>query len=110
MLERYDEASERSSTGRRFPRGVGINRWPSRERLRVTRRITHEDLRQAVVAKSVYDKTSAASRLDAYRGGRDDIRSSGETRGSFIVPDGTELAADGNSASALALVHETRSR
>jgi hypothetical protein len=46
--------------------------------LRVTRRITHEDLRQAVVAKSVYDKTSDEARFDAYRGGRDDIRSSAD--------------------------------
>lgn len=62
--------------------------------LRVTRRITHEDLRQAVVAKSVYDKTSDAPRFDADRGGRDDIRSSADTpRGNFIVGDGTELVA-----------------
>src|SRR6185295_13888749 len=62
--------------------------------LRVTRSITHEDLRQAVVARSVYDKTSDEARFDAYRGGRDDIRSSaGTPRGNFIVPDGTELVA-----------------
>jgi hypothetical protein len=32
--------------------------------LRVTRRITHEDLRQPVVANSVYDKTSDAPQFD----------------------------------------------
>ena len=61
-------------------------------RLRVTRRITHEDLSQAVVAKSVYDKTSDAARFD--RGGRDDVRWPAETpRNNIIVPDGTQLVA-----------------
>ena len=63
-------------------------------RLRVTRRITHEDLRQAVVAKSVYDKTSDAARFDADRRGRDDVRWPAETpRNNMIVPDGTQLVA-----------------
>ena len=60
--------------------------------LRVIRRITHEDLRQPVVAKSVYAKTAAAPQFDVSR-----IRDNRETRGSstsrFIVPDGTALVA-----------------
>jgi hypothetical protein len=62
--------------------------------LRVTRRITDEDLRQAVVAKSVYDKTSDTAHFETYRGVRDDTRSSADTPGgNFIVRDGTELVA-----------------
>jgi hypothetical protein len=60
--------------------------------LRVTRRITHEDLRQAVVAKSVYDKTSPTPQFDLYRGTREDDRSGG-FRNDVGVPDGTELVA-----------------
>jgi hypothetical protein len=66
-------------------------------KLLVTRRITHEDPREAVVAKSVYDKTSAAPQFDVSRRGRDisrgrDIDALPETsRGRFAVPDGTEL-------------------
>lgn len=56
-------------------------------RLRVTRRVTHEDLRQAVVSKSVYDKTSDAARFDA-EWPPTDTRPSG-----FIVPNGTNLVA-----------------
>jgi hypothetical protein len=60
--------------------------------LRVTRRITHEDLRQAVVAKCVYDKTSPTPQFDLYRGTREDDRSGGY-RNDVGVPDGTELVA-----------------
>jgi hypothetical protein len=63
------------------------------QRLRVTRRITHEDLRQPVVAKSVYDKTSDAARFDIDRRDRDDFRSSADTRGDFVVRDGTDVVA-----------------
>ena len=62
--------------------------------LRVTRRITHEDLRQAVVAKSVYDKTSDAPQWDVYtrvrRGGGG---AAADDEGGFIVPDGTDIVA-----------------
>ena len=62
-------------------------------RMRVTRRITHEDLREAVVAKSVYDKTSDAPQFAVYAGGRDEYVSADISGGSFIVRDGTELLA-----------------
>jgi uncharacterized protein YcfJ len=62
--------------------------------LRVTRRITHEDLRQAVVAKSVYDKTSDTPQWDVYarvrRGGG---VAAADDEGGFIVPDGTDMVA-----------------
>jgi hypothetical protein len=60
--------------------------------LRVTRRITHEDLRQAVVAKSVYDKTSDTPQWDVYARVR---RGAGaaDDEGSFLVPDGTDMVA-----------------
>ena len=62
--------------------------------LRVTRRITHEDLRQAVVAKSVYDKTSDAPQFDLARGNQGDYPSrETTTRDRFGVPDGTEVVA-----------------
>jgi hypothetical protein len=57
--------------------------------LRVTRRITDEDLRQAVVAKSVYDKTSDSPRFDV----RGDYSAAGASRGGVLVPDGTQLVA-----------------
>jgi YmgG-like glycine-zipper protein len=57
--------------------------------LRVTRRITDEGLRQAVVAKSVYDKTSDSPRFNV----RDNYRAAGASRGSVLVPDGTQLVA-----------------
>jgi hypothetical protein len=61
--------------------------------LRVTRRITHEDLRQAVVAKSVYEKTSDVPQFDIGRSGRDSYAPPATTRDRFLVPDGTELMA-----------------
>ena len=61
--------------------------------LRVTRRITHEDLRQAVVANSVYDKTSDRPEWSAYSGVREDYASSDISGGNVIVRDGTELMA-----------------
>jgi hypothetical protein len=57
--------------------------------LRVTRRITDEDLRQAVVAKSVYDKTSESPHFDV----RGNYPAAGASRGSVLVPDGTQLVA-----------------
>lgn len=57
--------------------------------LRVTRRITDEGLRQAVVAKSVYDKISDTPQLDVYSGVRENYPASGN----FIVPDGAQLTA-----------------
>jgi hypothetical protein len=57
--------------------------------LRVTRRITDEDLRQAVVAKSVYDKTSESPQFDV----RGNYPAAGASRGSVLVPDGTQLVA-----------------
>jgi hypothetical protein len=62
-------------------------------RLRVTRRITHEDLRQAVVAASVYDKTSDTPQWDVYAGARRARSSTDAPGGGFIVPDGTEVVA-----------------
>lgn len=61
--------------------------------LRVTRRITDESLRQAVVAKSVYDKTSDIPQLADYSGVRDNYRAAGTSRRNFLVPDGTQLVA-----------------
>ena len=60
--------------------------------LRVTRRITHEDLRQPVVANSVYDKTSDAPQFDVSRA-RDNRARSDVPTSRFIVPDGTEVMA-----------------
>jgi hypothetical protein len=57
--------------------------------LRVTRRITDEDLRQAVVAKSVYDKTSDSPQFDV----RGKHPAAGPSRGGVLVPDGTQLVA-----------------
>jgi hypothetical protein len=61
--------------------------------LRVTRRITDEGLRQPVVAKSVYDKTSDIPQLTGYSGGRDNYPAAGTRRGNVLVPDGTQLVA-----------------
>ena len=61
--------------------------------LRVTRRITDEDLRQAVVAKSVYDKTSESPQFGVYSGVRGNYPAAGASRGSVLVPDGTQLVA-----------------
>jgi hypothetical protein len=61
--------------------------------LRVTRRITDEGLRQAVVATSVYDKTSATPQLNLRTGARDRYRGADTSRGAFPVPDGTQLVA-----------------
>jgi hypothetical protein len=60
--------------------------------LRVTRRITHEDLQQPVVANSVYDKTSDAPHFDVSRA-RDKLATSDVPAGRFIVSDGTEVMA-----------------
>jgi hypothetical protein len=62
-------------------------------RLRVTRRVTDEDLRDAVVGNSVYDRTSDAPQFDTSRGDRYTERSAVATTGRFIVADGTEVVA-----------------
>ncbi|HEV2666756.1 MAG TPA: hypothetical protein VG324_17690, partial [Blastocatellia bacterium] len=62
-------------------------------RLRVTRRITDEGLRQQVVANSVYEKTSDVAQLDIYSGDRDNYPPAGASGGNFVVPDGTRLVA-----------------
>jgi len=59
--------------------------------LRVTRRITDEGLRQPVVARSVYDKTSDNPQLNVYSGGRHSAPRT--SRGNAFVPDGTQLVA-----------------
>jgi YMGG-like Gly-zipper len=59
--------------------------------LRVTRRITDEGLRQPVVARSVYDKTSDNPQLNVYPRGRDSAPRT--SRGNLFVPDGTQLVA-----------------
>ena len=61
--------------------------------LRVTRRITDEGLRQQVVAKSVYDKTSDTPQLNIYASVQDDYPTAEFPRGNFIVLDGTQLVA-----------------
>jgi hypothetical protein len=61
--------------------------------LRVTRRITHEDLRDAVETKSVYDKTSDAPQFDRSRRLGDNERSRDTSHDRSIVPDRTELVA-----------------
>ena len=68
--------------------------------LAVTRRITHEDLRQPVVARSVYDRTSDTPQWDSsprvWRGaGSTSSGQAGQENGfgGFIVPDGTEVVA-----------------
>jgi hypothetical protein len=60
--------------------------------LRVTRRIMHEDLRQPVVANSVYDKTSDAPQFDVSRP-RDNRARADSSAGRVLVPDGTEVVA-----------------
>lgn len=61
--------------------------------LRVTRRISDEGLRQTVVAKSVYDKTSDRAELNVYTGDRNDYPPIDSQSGTFAVPDGTQLMA-----------------
>ena len=61
--------------------------------LRVTRRITDEDLRQPVVAKSVYDKTSDMPQLESTPASGVTTLAAGASGGSFVVPDGTQLVA-----------------
>ena len=65
--------------------------------LGVTRRITHEDLQQAVVARSVYDKTSDTPQWDSparvWRGAGSTSSGQANQEGGFIVPDGTDVVA-----------------
>jgi len=64
--------------------------------LAVTRRITHEDLRQPVVARSVYDRTSDTPQWDSparvWRGAGS-TSGQADQEGGFIVPDGTDVVA-----------------
>jgi uncharacterized protein YcfJ len=62
-------------------------------RLRVSRRITDEGLRQPVVANSVYDKTSDTAQLTGYSNRRNNDAAAGTRRGNVLVPDGTQLVA-----------------
>jgi hypothetical protein len=65
--------------------------------LGVTRRITHEDLRQPVVARSVYDRTSDTPQWDSsprvWRGAGSTASGQGVQEDGFIVPDGTDVVA-----------------
>ncbi|MFN7945095.1 MAG: YMGG-like glycine zipper-containing protein [Blastocatellia bacterium] len=62
------------------------------ERLRVTRRIYAERLSQPVVVSSVYDRTSNTAQLNLYQGRNDNVGYN-RPRGSFYVPNGTQLVA-----------------
>lgn len=62
------------------------------DRLRVTRRIYAERLSQPVVVSSVYDRTSNTAQLNLYQGRNDNVGSN-RPRGSFYVPNGTQLVA-----------------
>ena len=65
--------------------------------LGVTRRITHEDLRQPVVARSVYDRTSDTPQWDSsprvWRGAGSTASGQTDQEGGFLVPDGTDVVA-----------------
>lgn len=61
--------------------------------LRVTRRISDEALTQPVTAQSIYAKTSDVAQLDLYSEASDSPVVADVPRGSFVVPDGTQLAA-----------------
>jgi hypothetical protein len=65
--------------------------------LSVTRRITHEDLRQPVVARSVYDRTSDTPQWDSsprvWRAAGSTSSGQSGQEGGFIVPDGTDVVA-----------------
>jgi hypothetical protein len=68
--------------------------------LRVTRRVTDENLSDAVVAKSFYDKTSSTPQFSLYRSDRSrDRRDDGEgfptgrSPGNYVVPEGTTVVA-----------------
>ncbi len=76
--------------------------------LRVTRSVSQEDLRDPVVARSVYDRTSNTAQFDTYnsnrgsRGGYDNRGGSGNRNefpsesapsSSYLVPDGTQVFA-----------------
>ncbi|HWQ32072.1 MAG TPA: YMGG-like glycine zipper-containing protein [Blastocatellia bacterium] len=69
------------------------------QRLRVTRRIYMERLAQPIIASSVYDRTSNVAQLDLYNdraggfGRNGDYRNNDRVRGSFYVPNGTQLVA-----------------
>lgn len=64
------------------------------QQLRVTRRISDdENLRQQVVAYSIYEKTSTEAQFNLHSGARYDYPSSGVSESNFLVPDGTELVA-----------------
>lgn len=69
--------------------------------LRVTRRVTQEDLRDAVVAQTLYDKTSSTPQFDLYSGGRygggqydgEEFPSTSTPSTNYLVAEGTEVVA-----------------
>jgi hypothetical protein len=70
------------------------------QRLRVTRRLSVQNLTQPVVVQSVYERTSDVAQLDIYNGSptySGNYPTTGTTSGSFIVPDNTQLVAVLNS-------------
>jgi hypothetical protein len=78
--------------------------------LSVTRRITHEDLRQPVVARSVYDRTSDTPQWNnpsprVWRGAGSPAGQSGQESG-FIVPDGTDVVATLNDTLSTRQAHD----
>lgn len=67
--------------------------------LRVTRRLMTDRLNQPVIVQSTYERTADTAQLDLYDSrrevptSRDFPTRSERTRGSFIIPDGTQLSA-----------------
>jgi hypothetical protein len=67
-------------------------------RLRVTRRITADNLYTPLTVVSVYDKTSEVAQLDIYNGSTVGYpNTTVTTTGDFVVPSGTQLVAALNS-------------
>jgi hypothetical protein len=69
----------------------------SNNRLIVTRQLYSDQLSQPVSVQSYYDRTSDVAQLDLYRD-TDSLPDTGAVAGDFIVPDGTQLVAELNSA------------
>lgn len=66
--------------------------------LRVTRRLMNDRLNQPVIVQSTYARTADTAQLDLYDGravstNRDFPATSERARGSFVVPDGTQIVA-----------------
>ena len=63
-------------------------------RLRVTRRLTADNLYTPLTVVSVYDKTSEVAQLDIYNGSTVGYPNTGATAsGDFVVPSGTQIVA-----------------